>query len=44
MSLGGLKNISIAGDEFYVAVRASDGEVGQIYPKKLFEYKREGKK
>ena len=38
LSIGGLKNISLAGDEFYVAVRASDGEVGQIYPKKLFEY------
>ncbi len=33
-----LKNISLPGDEFYVAVRASDGEVGQIYPKKFFEY------
>jgi hypothetical protein len=44
MSPGGLKNISIAGDEFYVAVRACDGEVGQIYPKKIFEYKREGEK
>lgn len=42
LSVGGLKNISLAGDEFYVAVRASDGEVGQIYPKKLFDYDREG--
>ena len=38
LSVGGLKNITAAGDEFYVAVRACDGEVGQIYPKKLFEY------
>ena len=43
LSIGGLKNISLAGDEFYVAVRASDGEVGQIYPKKLFEYEKDGK-
>ena len=38
LSIGGLKNITIAGDEFYVAVRACDGEVGQIYPKKFFVY------
>ena len=43
LSVSGLKNISLSGDEFYVAVRACDGEVGQIYPKKLFEYEREGK-
>ena len=43
LSVSGLKNISLSGDEFYVAVRACDGEVGQIYPQKLFEYEREGK-
>ena len=42
LSKNGLQNISLAGDEFYVAVRSSDGEVGQIYPKKFFDYDREG--
>lgn len=38
MSRKGLQNISIAGDEFYIVTRSTDHEVGQIYPKKFFEY------
>ena len=32
LSRNGLQNISLPGDEFFVAIRNTDGEVGQIYP------------
>lgn len=39
MTPAGLENTSAAGDAFYFIRLQSDGDVGYIYNKKLFEYK-----
>ena len=39
MTPAGLENTSVAGDTFYFVRLQSDGDVGYIYNKKLFEYK-----
>ena len=40
MSLEGIYNTSLMGDEFYIVERNLDGEIGCIYNKKFFEYKK----
>lgn len=39
MSPKGLENTSVAGDAFYYVRLQSDGEIGYVYNKKLFEYR-----
>lgn len=39
MSPKGLENTSVAGDVFYYVRLQSDGEIGYVYNKKLFEYR-----
>ena len=41
MSLGGIYNTSLEGDEFYIVERGLDGKIGCIYNKKFFEYKKQ---
>ena len=38
LSPEGLENTSVAGDAFYYVRLQSDGEIGYVYNKKLFEY------
>ena len=40
MSLEGIYNTALEGDEFYVVERKLDGKVACIYNKKFFEYKK----